>query len=117
MCARRFLIVVVILTLLVVAGAFAMFQFGEQVLIRSAIPQGHYQAPPPRSGADYAEEANWIARPGLADDPSWWRPTQEARALTPQPAHAFYIHPTTYLQRDRWNAPLDDHASRDRAQY
>jgi hypothetical protein len=115
MCARRFLILVVILTLLVVAGAFAMFQFGERVLIRSAVPQGHYQAPPPRSGPDYAEQASWIARPGLADDPSWWRPTQDARPLTPKPAHAFYIHPTTYLQRDRWNAPLDDKDSRDRA--
>ena len=64
MCARRFLIVVVILTLLAVAGAFAMFQFGERVLIRSAVPQGRYQAPPPRSGPDYADQATWIARPG-----------------------------------------------------
>jgi len=115
MCARRFLILVVILTLLVVAGAFAVFQFGEQVLIRSAIPQGHYQAPPPRTGPDYAEAASWIARPALADDPSNWRPAGEARTLAPQSAHAFYIHPTTYLQRDRWNAPLDDRESRDRA--
>ena len=115
MCARRFLILVVIMTLLVVVAAFAMFQFGEQVLIRSAIPQGHYQPPPPRSGPDYAEQANWIARPGLADDPSWWRPTQDSRPLVPKPAHVFYIHPTTYLQRDRWNAPLDDRQSRERA--
>lgn len=115
MCARRFLFIVVILTLLAVAGAFAMFQFGERVLIRSAVPQGHYQAPPPRSGPDYAVQANWIARPGLPSDPSDWRPTQDARPLTPKPAHAFYIHPTTYLQRDRWNAPLDDRESRDRA--
>jgi hypothetical protein len=115
MCARRFLILVLILTLLAVAAAFAMFQFGERVLIRSAMPQGHYQAPPPRSGPDYTEQANWIARPGLADDPSTWRPTEEARPLVPKPAHAFYIHPTTYLQRDRWNGPIDDGESRDRA--
>ena len=115
MCARRFLILVVILTLLVVAGAFAMFQFGERVLIRSAVPQGHYRAPPPRSGPNYAEQASWIARPGLTNDPSAWRPTPESRPLVPRPAHAFYIHPTTYLQRDRWNAPLNDRESRDRA--
>ena len=115
MCARRFLAVVVLLTLLVVAGAFAMFQFGEQVLIRSAVPQGHYQAPPPRSGPDYADSANWIAKPGLPNDPSAWQPTAEARPLVPKPAHAFYIHPTTYLRRDRWNGPLDDRESRDRA--
>jgi hypothetical protein len=115
MCARRFLILVVILTLLVVAGAFAMFQFGERVLIRSAVPQGHYQPPPPRSGPDYADQSNWIARPGLPTDPSRWRPSQDPRTLTPRPAHVFYIHPTTYLQRDRWNALLEDKESRDRA--
>jgi hypothetical protein len=115
MCARRFLIAVVILTLLVVAGAFAMFQFGQGMLIRSAVPQGHFQAPPPQSGPNYADQASWIARPDLANDPSRWHPTQHARPLTPKPAHAFYIHPTTYLRRDRWNAPIDDRESHDRA--
>jgi hypothetical protein len=115
MCARRFLILVVILTLLVVAGAFAMFQFGERVLIKSATPSGHFTAPPPSSGPDYADASNWIAKPGLADDPSEWRPTDEPRPPAPKAAHAFYIHPTTYLERDRWNAPLDDRQSRERA--
>ncbi|HUE78728.1 MAG TPA: DUF3089 domain-containing protein [Sphingomicrobium sp.] len=115
MCARRFLFVVLILTLLAVAGAFAMFQFGDRLLIRSAIPKGHFTPPPPHSGPDYANDASWIAKPGLVNDPSAWRPTGEPRPLVPRPAHAFYIHPTTYLQRDRWNAPLDDRDSRNRA--
>ena len=33
MCARRFLIVIFVLTLLTVAGAFAFFQFGSSVLL------------------------------------------------------------------------------------
>jgi len=115
MCARRFLIVVVFLTLLAVAGAFAMFQFGDRILFKSTIPKGHYVAPPPSSGPDYADDSSWIAKPGLVDDPSLWRPTDDPRPLVPKPAHAFYIHPTTYLERDHWNAPLDDRASRDRA--
>ena len=115
MCARRFLIVVVVLTLLAVAGAFAIFQFGERVLIRSATPKGHFTAPPPSSGPDYADAVSWIAKPGLADDPSSWRPTDEPRPLIPKGAHAFYVHPTTYLERDRWNAPLDERQSRERA--
>ena len=45
MCARRFLFVIFILTLLLVAAAVAMFQFGNRVLIKSAIPKGHYVAP------------------------------------------------------------------------
>src|SRR5688500_13074539 len=115
MCARRFLFVIFILTLLAVAGAVAIFQFGDRVLLRSTVPRGHFTAPPPSSGPDYADKASWIARPGLAGDPSWWRPTEEPRPLVPKGAHAFYIHPTTYLERDRWNALLDDHTSRDRA--
>ena len=46
MCARRFLILIFILTLIFVGGAFALFQFGDQVLVRMATPQGHYQEPP-----------------------------------------------------------------------
>ena len=34
MCARRFLVVMFILILIVVAGAFAIFQFGGNVLIK-----------------------------------------------------------------------------------
>jgi hypothetical protein len=116
MCARRFLIVVAFLTLLVVAGAFAMYQFGQRVLIAGAVPQGHFQPPAAgQRGPDYTEQANWIAHPGLANDPSRWTPTAQSRPQTPGPAHLFYIHPTTYLQRDRWNAPLDDAQSRARA--
>src|SRR5687768_18045971 len=115
MCARRFLFVVFILTLLAVAGAVAMFQFGERVLIRSATPRGNFTPPPPHSGPDYADVSSWIAKPGMVEDPSWWRPTDEPRPLVPKPAHAFYVHPTTYLKADRWNAPLDDRESRNRA--
>jgi hypothetical protein len=115
MCARRFLFLVFILTLLAVAGAVAIFQFGDRVLLRSTVPKGHFTAPLPSSGPDYADNSNWIAKPGLTDDPSSWQPTEEPRPLVPKGAHAFYIHPTTYLKRDRWNAPLDDGQSSERA--
>ncbi|HYI42975.1 MAG TPA: DUF3089 domain-containing protein [Sphingomicrobium sp.] len=107
MCARRFLFVIFILTLLAVAAAFAIFQWGGSVLREQFTPQGHFVAPPPDSGPDYAQASGWLSRPGTADDPSDWRPTQEPRPLTTKAAHTFYIHPTTYLLGDRWNAPLD----------
>src|SRR4051794_32667413 len=105
MCARRFLLIIFWLTLVFVAGAFAIYQFGQQILVKSATPQGHFQAPAPRSGPDYSKTENWIALPGLPNDPSDWLPEgipveQEASAAV------FYVHPTTFLQRDRWNAPL-----------
>ena len=107
MCARRFLMLIFILTLIFVGGAFALYQFGDQVLVRMATPTGHYQEPAKGSGPDYALASNWFAKPGLPDDPSHWAPdgvtTERATAL----AATFFVHPTTYLERDRWNAPLD----------
>ena len=52
MCARRFLFIVFILTLLAVAGALAMFQWGGDVLVRQATPQGPFRAPSAGSGPD-----------------------------------------------------------------
>jgi len=115
MCARRFLMVIFVLTLLVVAAAFALFQWGHQVIVSQSVPRGQFEAPA-GNGPDYSASEQWIARPGIADDPSWWRPDGEPRPLATRPAHAFYIHPTTYLQRDHWNAPLDDAESRQRAE-
>jgi len=107
MCARRFLIVITFLTLIVVAGAFAIFQFGGNVLLKSATPKGHFEAPAPRSGPDYRDPASWISRPDIPHNASGWLP-EGVRRRAPASAAVFYIHPTTYLKADRWNAPLSD---------
>jgi hypothetical protein len=106
MCARRFLMVIFVLTLIVVGGAFAFFQWGGDVLLKNATPTGHFEAAAAGGGPDYSKPSSWIARPGLPNDPSQWLPD----AMTPAPsggAMVFYIHPTTYLNRDRWNAPAN----------
>ena len=116
MCARRFLFVILILTLLAVAGAFAIFQFGQSVLIKSATPVGHYRAPPAASGPDYSKPDSWIARPTASPstDPSQWLPDGfPPPTVDPKRVSAFYVHPTTYLQRDRWNAPLTGNGESD----
>ena len=107
MCARRFLILVFILILIFVGGAFALYQFGDQVLVRMATPQGRYQEPAKGSGPDYSQAESWIARPDIKDNPSAWVPHGSDLTNAPIAAATFYVHPTTYLERDRWNAPLD----------
>jgi hypothetical protein len=106
MCARRFLFVIFILTLLVVAGAFAIYQWGGRVLVEQAVPKGHFEPVKAGGGPDYTQDASWIARPSMPDDPARWRP-DGAGAEQPGKAAIFFIHPTTYLSTDRWNAPLD----------
>ena len=105
MCARRFLMVVFFITLLAVAAAFAIFQFGDRVLIKSAVPTGHFQAAEGGGDPDYSKAENWVARPDLPTDPSHWLPAGMSEEHLGNAA-IFYIHPTTYLERDRWNAPL-----------
>lgn len=116
MCARRFLIAIFMLTLLTVAGAFAVYQWGSEMLIKASVPKGHYVAPPAETGPDYALAAHWIARPDFPTDPSRWLPDNVTAGTLPRTAALFYIHPTTYLERDHWNAPLDDRESRTRAE-
>ncbi len=107
MCVRRFLILIFILTLIFVGGAFALYQWGDQVLVRMATPSGHFREPPKGSGPDYSKNSAWWARPGLANDPSGWVPEGVVTTKAAEPTATFYVHPTTYLDRDRWNAPLD----------
>jgi len=107
MCARRFLFLIFWLTLIGVAGAFAIFQFGGSTLTRMATPKGHFASPPPRSGPDYALASSWLARPGNGDSPAAWLPEGIVTTKAENPAATFYVHPTTYLERDRWNAALD----------
>ena len=107
MCARRFLTLIFILILLAVAGAFALFQFGDRVLLKQATPVGHYQEPPKAEGPDYSLDSSWITRPGLTNDPSARVPQGVIATKASEPAATFFVHPTTYLKRDRWNAALD----------
>jgi len=106
MCARRFLIIVFIFTLMMVAAAFTIFEFGGNVLLKQATPKGHFKAAEAGGGPDYTQDTNWVARPGLQKNPALWLPDEAARSGTGNAA-VFYVHPTTYLENDRWNAPLE----------
>ena len=107
MLARRFLGCLVTLILLTVMGAFLLFQFGQNLIVSQSTPKGHFQAPAPGdTGPDYSKDENWVAKPGMANDSTLWLPEGEELALVPTRASAFYIHPTTYLERDKWNASI-----------
>jgi hypothetical protein len=105
MCARRFLIIIFALTVVAVAAALAIHQWGGNVLLKQATPKGRFEAAQAGGGPNYADEASWVARPGTAGNPSLWLPDGVASGPAGA-ASVFYIHPTTYLDRDRWNAPI-----------
>ncbi|MEH3107922.1 MAG: DUF3089 domain-containing protein [Sphingomonas fennica] len=107
MWARRFLYAVAALVVLVLLAAIGWNLFQDRLLRVAFVPSVPFAAPPAAGAPDYARPAAWLARPGLADDPTHYLPAGVTPALR-RPAAVFYIPPTTYLGRDRWNAPLDD---------
>jgi Protein of unknown function (DUF3089) len=106
MCARRFLMAIFVLTLIVVATAFAIYQWGGNVLLKEATPKGHFEAANAGGSPDYAQASSWVSRPGMPNDPALWLP-EGVSPTTIGNAAIFFIHPTTYLRNDRWNAPLE----------
>jgi hypothetical protein len=113
MLARRFLWIVTILILLVIAGAFAFRLFAPQLMRAAFVPSEPFR-PDPAPGPDYRRAELWISRPGLANDPSRWTPEGFAPGAQPR-LSVFFVHPTSYLDRSRWIAPIDDEDSQQRA--
>ncbi|THD79455.1 MAG: DUF3089 domain-containing protein [Phenylobacterium sp.] len=70
-------------------------------------PAKPFAATPAPPAPDYAQARAWMALPGRdgpeRSTPSGFKPVDEAQA----PADLFFIHPTTYLKNDVWNAPYD----------
>ena len=125
--ARKFLYAMAILIALVIAAGVA-FKLNPAPFMRMAMtPTEDFVAPAPVA-TGYSRADMWFARPGMAagDDPTLWMPhrfdtaTHDPAEGDPPPAPRiaaeatrgdaaiFFIHPTSYLARGHWNAPLDD---------
>ncbi|MFM6853108.1 MAG: DUF3089 domain-containing protein [Sphingopyxis sp.] len=134
--ARKFLYIVAIIIALVIGGAIT-YRLNPGLFMRAAlVPREEFVAPAP-APVGYADNALWVARPGLSgENPTLWMPrladqpaattsdasadaSNSAPAAPPAPARLavegargdaaiFFIHPTSYLKPDHWNAPLDD---------
>src|SRR5690606_6961715 len=80
------------------------------------VPTVAFTPQPELAANAYEDPAMWISRPGFgAQDPARWLPEGFVPGEESLPAAVFFIHPTSYLEKKRWNAPLDDQTSRERA--
>ncbi len=112
--ARKFLYVIAFLIVMTIAAAFAYRMFGAQLMRAALVPSAAFEALPPVKPVTYADSKMWIARPDKPGNPALWTPPGYAPAANPGAA-MFFIHPTSYLERSRWNAPLNDQIANDRA--
>ena len=115
--ARKFLYLFAVLITVFIVLAFAYRLFGETLIRGAMVPTAKFEAPLAQKTDAYAGTEMWIARPDLANNPSVWlpeRPAADSDEVTGNAA-IFFVHPTSYLNRAHWNAPLDDAEANDRA--
>lgn len=113
MLARRFLYIIAALIVLVLAVGLAWTLAQDRLMRMAFVPTAAFAPMPASTAPDYARPAAWLARPDLPDDPSRWLPPGSPANPAPRAA-VFYVPPTTYIDRDRWNAPIDDKTANDR---
>ena len=105
---RKFLYVFAVLIGLVVAGRLALTFWGNDLARVALVPPAGFERAASLPADAYADPAMWISRPGAKDDPARFRPDGLAPDAAPLRAAVFFIHPTSYINRAHWNAPLDD---------
>jgi len=118
--ARKFLYFVASMVILVIAGAFVFRVYGEELMEVAFIPDTEFTAQEVLENNVYADTDMWLARPELVKgNPALWLPQDFSESEVALPdgkkAAVFFIHPTSFLKKNHWNAPLDDKESQARA--
>ena len=133
--ARKFLGCVAILIVIVIVGAIALSIWSDKATQIAFVPTAEFVEQDPLERNAYHDPAMWYSRPGIGapSDPARWQPSvsepedgaepvadSEPDATAPAqeelPAFAvFFVHPTSYINRAAWNAPVDDPEADSRA--
>lgn len=114
--ARKFLYFVAFCITIVIAGRIVYELFQEELAEIALVPSAEFAPVKPLDANAYEDTALWYSRPGIGvKDPARWQPAYGGdRGLLPTPAEpkqrfaVFFVHPTSYLNRASWNAPLEN---------
>jgi Protein of unknown function (DUF3089) len=113
--ARKFLYIVAAIITLVILGGFALRLYQTELTALAFVPTAKFEKQAALETNIYAKPEMWFAQAKQPGNPALWQPAGAAKADVPGSAAIFFIHPTSYLSKDHWNAPLDDKTSQDRA--
>lgn len=111
--ARKFLYAIVVLLVLTAVAAFAYRFWGAQLIRQAMVPSADIVALAPPGSYERADM--WLARPDKPSNPALWTPEGYKPADNPKAA-VFFVHPTSFLDRSAWNAPLDNAEANGRAE-
>ncbi len=117
---RKFLYFVAAMVMLFIAGAFVFRIYGDELMEIAFVPNAEFTEQQVLEDNIYAKVNMWLARPEIVKgNPALWLPKdfedEGAGIAADKKAAVFFIHPTSFLKKDQWNAPLDDEVSQARA--
>ncbi|MFM6831771.1 MAG: DUF3089 domain-containing protein, partial [Novosphingobium sp.] len=118
--ARKFLYFIVVLVVLVIAALLVLRIWSRELTNFAFVPRTAFEQLDPQPTGAYASRKMWLSRPDFGSgDPAQWAPAGLADADKPGKGKAvvFFIHPTSYLAREYWNAPIDEADSARRAEF
>lgn len=137
--ARKFLYIIISAIVLVLATLLLLRIYAQDLTEIAFVPSAKFTDQPRLAEASYDDPNMWLARPGMANDPSRWLPSNYALAEESEAAQTdqttvaqsdapiaatidqkvdaavFFVHPTGLVSRTSWNATLDDEVSRQRS--
>jgi Protein of unknown function (DUF3089) len=102
---------------LALTGTMGMGLFTKQLADYAFVPDAKFTQQQALATNIYDDPKMWFAmgRNVTPDNPVKFVPTGAPKTNVPGQAAIFFIHPTSYLDKAYWNAPLDDQLSQDRA--
>lgn len=120
--AKKFLGCVAILIVLFIIGGILLAMFSREATEFVFVPDTEFEEQEALETNAYANLDLWYSHPDkTGEDPSRYLPSESdegERELLPSPADPpeapvadfalFFIHPTSYIDKSQWNAPLGD---------
>ncbi len=107
--ARKFLYFFAGLIVLVIAAGFALNIYRDELTEIAFVPTAQFQEQAALETNIYEKSNMWFSGPkGAKNDPTRFLPTGAQADQAQGPAAVFFIHPTSFISRDRWNMPLND---------
>lgn len=113
--AKKFLYFVAACIVIVLVAGIIYKRFEAEITALALVPSVEFIPTAPLDENAYEDPSLWYSRPGIGvNDPARWQPAwAEGSAPAAEPAApgqfaVFFVHPTSLIDRNRWNASLDD---------
>jgi Protein of unknown function (DUF3089) len=102
---------------LVFTGTMGMGLFTKQLADYAFVPDTKFEKQEALATNIYDDPKMWFAygAKGGGQSAVLWQPDGAPPITAPGQAAVFFIHPTSYMEKAHWNAPLEDETSQARA--